>query len=308
VDDNGEPLLASPLLQLLLLQGAAHAAPDAREKSELQARPVTAPQAVGAALPVTQLSASAYEDLRRCPYRFFALRQLGLREAGELDEDVGKRDFGSWLHAVLRGFHEALQAAGELPRPERVRVMDEQARALLGRQRLDEGEFLPFLAGWPALRDGYLDWLDKHEATGARFAEAETDHEVELGAVKLVGRVDRIDRAADGAALVMDYKTESSQATRDRMKQPLEDTQLAFYAALLQEPALQAAYLNVSERGDVLPVPHTDVERARELLLQAIRDDLARISAGAPMPALGEGRACDYCGARGLCRKDFWSE
>ena len=134
------------------------------------------------------------------------------------------------------------------------------------------------------------------------------DHEVVLGPVKLVGRIDRIDRGADGRALVMDYKTESAQATRDRMKQPLEDTQLAFYAALLAEPALQAAYLNVSERGDVVPVPHTDVERARELLLAAIADDLARIEAGAAMPALGEGRACEYCGARGLCRRDFWSE
>jgi ATP-dependent helicase/nuclease subunit B len=307
VDDNGEPLLASPLVQLLLLQDRAHSAPDGRAPAELEAQAVTPPQAVGAQLPVTQLSASAYEDLRRCPYRFFALRQLGLREAGELDEDVGKRDFGSWLHAVLRGFHEAMQAAGGLAREERVRLMDEQARALLARQRLDEGEFLPFLAGWPALREGYLDWLERHEATGARFAEAERDHEVVLGPVKLVGRIDRIDRGADGRALVMDYKTESAQATRDRMKQPLEDTQLAFYAALLAEPALQAAYLNVSERGDVVPVPHTDVERARELLLAAIADDLARIEAGAAMPALGEGRACEYCGARGLCRRDFWS-
>jgi ATP-dependent helicase/nuclease subunit B len=25
------------------------------------------------------------------------------------------------------------------------------------------------------------------------------------------------------------------------------------------------------------------------------------------LPAIGEGSACDYCAARGLCRKDFWS-
>lgn len=189
-----------------------------------------------------------------------------------------------------------------------MRLMDEQARKLLRQHRLDEGEFLPFLAGWPDLRDGYLDWLDKHEATGTRFAEAERDHEVALDALQLKGRIDRVDRAADGTALVMDYKTESLQATRERMKQPLEDTQLAFYAALLGEEGLQAAYLNVSERGDVQAVEHTDVARARELLLAAIADDVARIGAGAPMPALGEGRACEFCGARGLCRRDFWSE
>jgi ATP-dependent helicase/nuclease subunit B len=25
------------------------------------------------------------------------------------------------------------------------------------------------------------------------------------------------------------------------------------------------------------------------------------------LPALGEGMACEYCAARGLCRKDFWA-
>ena len=34
---------------------------------------------------------------------------------------------------------------------------------------------------------------------------------------------------------------------------------------------------------------------------------MARIARGAALPALGEGKACDYCAARGLCRKDFWS-
>ena len=30
-----------------------------------------------------------------------------------------------------------------------------------------------------------------------------------------------------------------------------------------------------------------------------------RIAEGAPMPAMGEGKACEYCEARGLCRRDF---
>jgi ATP-dependent helicase/nuclease subunit B len=36
-------------------------------------------------------------------------------------------------------------------------------------------------------------------------------------------------------------------------------------------------------------------------------DDLARIEAGAPLAALGEGKVCDFCAARGLCRRDFWA-
>jgi ATP-dependent helicase/nuclease subunit B len=308
-DGNGEPLLPSPLVQLLQLRCAARPGSDARRPRWLKPAPCGKPQPVAAVLPVAQLSASAYDDLRRCPYRFFVMRQLGLREAEELDGEIGKRDFGTWLHAVLSGFHERLRGTGEPPGAGRVRLMDEAARAALEAERIDESEFLPFAASWPGVRDAYLAWFAKHEAAGAAFAHAESDHQVVLENVTLVGRIDRIDHAADGSAWVMDYKTESVTATRERMKQPLEDTQLAFYAALLgQDGKLQAAYLNISERGEVTAVPHAQVMQARVLMLDAIRDDLRRIAEGRPLQALGEGRACEFCAARGVCRRDFWSE
>ena len=36
------------------------------------------------------------------------------------------------------------------------------------------------------------------------------------------------------------------------------------------------------------------------------KGELARIRAGAALPALGEGGACTFCAARGLCRRDHW--
>jgi ATP-dependent helicase/nuclease subunit B len=33
---------------------------------------------------------------------------------------------------------------------------------------------------------------------------------------------------------------------------------------------------------------------------------MTRIAEGHSMAALGEGKACEFCAARGLCRKDFW--
>jgi len=33
----------------------------------------------------------------------------------------------------------------------------------------------------------------------------------------------------------------------------------------------------------------------------------ARVREGAALPALGEGVACDWCAARGLCRRDHWT-
>ena len=116
-----------------------------------------------------------------------------------------------------------------------------------------------------------------------------------------------MDHAADGQRRVIDYKTESLSRTRGRVKDAAEDVQLAFYAALLPDDTLLAAYLNVSEREGTQLVEQTDVTALRDRLLDGIQHDLARIADGAPLPALGEGSACDWCSARGLCRRDSWA-
>lgn len=306
-DAGGEALLPSPLVQLL---PAGPEAADPRPLRALPARPLVPPQPRGQALPLQRLSASAYEDLRRCPYRFFALRQLGLRGEDELDAELGKRDFGDWLHRVLRRFHDDPRADTAEPRAEREARLD--AAALAESQALAPEEFLPFQASWPRLRTHYLDWLAGHEATGARFAWAERDQAQPLGAVQLIGRIDRMDQVPDAAdpgacqALLIDYKSEPLETTRQRVKHPLEDTQLAFYAALLPDDTLQAAYLSLGER-ECRSVPQPEVVAARDALVQGLLYDLARINEGAALPALGQGAVCEHCDARGLCRKDFWS-
>lgn len=307
-DDSGEPVLPSPLVQSLLLDGlAAHEAADPRAARALVPQAVPRPRAQAPQLPVSQLSASAYEDLRRCPYRFFAMRQLGLQEVAEIDTDLDKRDFGTWLHAVLHRFHVALAEQGTSELDARRLLADRAAAEATRSLGLPDGEFLPFQAAWPQVREGYLSELARFEASeGARFDSGETDHEVQLGPVRLVGRIDRIDRLPDGRRMVMDYKTESESVTSARVKAPLEDTQLAFYAALLEDDSLRAAYVNVGERGETAFIEQTEVEPAREALVHGILDDLRRIGEGAPLQALGEGTVCEWCAARGLCRKDFW--
>jgi ATP-dependent helicase/nuclease subunit B len=131
-------------------------------------------------------------------------------------------------------------------------------------------------------------------------------HTQRLGDVKLIGRIDRTDRLPDGMSLVLDYKTESSAKTASRVREPLEDTQMAFYAALLPDDTLQGAYINVGERDGTKTYAQPELDDARDALIEGVLDDMARIADGAPMPALGEGSACDFCQARGLCRKDFW--
>jgi ATP-dependent helicase/nuclease subunit B len=156
------------------------------------------------------------------------------------------------------------------------------------------------------VRNGYLEWLTEHEATGAVFKQAESWQETPLGALTLVGKIDRMDRQADGSTLVMDYKTEPRATTAARIKDALEDTQLAFYAALLTDDTLAGAYVNVGEKEATRSYVQADIVDLRDQLIDSISSDMARIAQGAPMTAMGEGKACDFCAARGLCRKDFW--
>ena len=326
---------------------------DPRLLRRVEANPSLPPQptvALAAAQPsaqplrITSLSASSYSDLRTCPYRFFALRLLGLHPAPELDQELSKRDFGSWLHSVLADFHtqrKALaqdtqhkvmaqdtqrQTAGVNATPSDTALLDQSA----AKHRIPGSGFVPFAAAWPQVRDSYLAWLAQHEAEGWQFDQAELDrslahtvsdnaaHPAHQGtgdgtgqtSIQLKGRLDRVDRLSRGpeagTAYVMDYKTESTAASQAKTKTPAEDTQLAFYAALLGEDDLHAAYVNLAERA-CKTTAQDNVMAARDAVLQGITVDVQRIHAGHAMPALGEGKACDYCDARGLCRKDMWT-
>lgn len=314
--EGGEPLLPSALVQALQLEGLATDGADACTPRAVAPTPVVRPAIDASALQLQQLSSSAYDDLRQCPYRFFVRRLLRLQDDDELDGQVDKRDFGTWLHAVLQHFHEALAQDPGADAGQRATLMDAAAERAQHQLRLQPGDFLPYRSGWPELRKGYLDWLAQHETgLAARFEQAERHVRQRLPglAVELVGSLDRVDRlqpAGAGAAshLLIDYKTEGADKTSARVQPGSEDTQLAFYAALMPPGTqLRAAYVNVGERGATRLYEQAEVLAQREQLQQGIADDLQRIAGGTPLQALGEGSVCEWCNARGLCRRDFWT-
>ncbi|MGY8903367.1 MAG: PD-(D/E)XK nuclease family protein [Burkholderiales bacterium] len=313
VDAAGEAVPASPLVLSFLLAQAdaalAVATPDPRCQRLLPAIPTPRPQPNAAALLPRHLSASAYEDLRRCPYRFFALRQLGLIEVEEIDSALDKRDFGNWLHEVLALFHQTMQDAPLPPGLQRQQLLDSCATHAAQHMGLDEAEFLPFQSAWPKARDGYLAWLVEHEAQGHVFEAAESSREVLLENMSLRGQLDRIDRSAPadaGGLYLLDYKTESLDISRRRIKDGTENTQLLFYAALLPGHELRAAYINVGN-DKTITVEQEMLAEFSHLLVQGIAADMQAIASGDSLPALGESPTCDTCAARGLCRKDFWN-
>lgn len=318
VDATGEPLADSPLLQRLALDLASQGRPlapwpEARVPRSVPPQVLQRPQPVaGAALP-RSISASAVEALRDCPYRFFARHVLGLREDDELEAELEKRDFGDWLHRVLHRFHETRAVPGSLA--DETTRLHEVARQEQHAQGLADDEFLPFAASFARVVPRYLAWLHRRDAEGARWQAGERELRIRpdaLGGTELQGVIDRIDAVDGGAELeLIDYKTSSVDRLKARVKEPLEDTQLAFYAALLAPQAtspLRACYLPLDQSDEIKPVVHPQVQRSAVVLVRELGREFERLRAGASLPALGEGEVCEHCEARGLCRRDHWPD
>ena len=316
--DGAEPLAASPLVERLEIALATRGArlatwQDPRHEVSIAATPIamTAPAATER-LPA-RLSASACEALRACPYRFFALRMLPLHEADELGREVEKRDYGDWMHKVLDAFHRARGA------PESVEIevtrLHQIAQTTKVAQGLADAEFLPFAASFETIAPRYIAWLHARDAEGARWLDGEQQisHSPDtLGGTELHGIVDRIDSVERGSAIeLIDYKTGNAAALKEKVRQPLEDTQLAFYAALMRSRSalpLSAAYLALDGSKGLEEIVHDDVEASAVALVDGLAEDLRRLRAGLGLPALGAGATCEHCAARGICRRDHWAE
>jgi len=316
--DGADPLVDSPFVERLALALAERGQRfeswiDPRMELEVAPTPISrsAPTVSAERLP-KRLSASTFEALRDCPYRFYAQSVLGLRAADELDAEVEKRDYGQWLHEVLHEFH--------LGRAPGATVDEDGARlhaagvASLESQGLDEADFLPFSASFAVLVPRYVEWLHKREAGGAAWSRGEVDLRAApeaLGGVVLQGRVDRIDVVDGGRGLeLIDYKTGSASQLKKRVVDRFEDTQLAFYASLVgaeSELPLRAFYLAMDATRGLEVHEHHDVAASAAALVEGVAIDLRRLRDGAGLPPLGEGSACEYCEARGVCRRDHWA-
>jgi len=314
-EQNGEARLLSPFLQILrdehqlehgddLVEAALPgylAAEDSRTVAlPPAARPAPAVPAV--ALPET-ISVSAYNSLVACPYQFHARHILRLNELDEVQEAIEKRDYGERVHDILHRFHERYPLVSGRPRDEMetaLRQISEQVFADLLRQ---DFEARAWLARWYKSLPAYLEWQTGNESQGWRYAAAESVLDIRLDGISLRGRIDRIDRKQE-ARLVFDYKTQSEQVLRNKMKGPGEDVQLACYAYAQQ--ASEAAFVSI-ENGKVKTIaPPQDVVQLSRLNVERLESVMSRIRAGAALPANGIEQACVYCEMRGVCRKGNW--
>jgi ATP-dependent helicase/nuclease subunit B len=288
---------------------------DPRVDRQIEATPIRMPAPSASQLLPTRLSASACEALRACPYRFFALNMLRLREVDELEREIEKRDYGTWLHEVLLEFHSQRERPSALETE--IEILMRMAATSQAAQDIADADFLPFAASFAVFAPRYIAWLHKRDREGAQWLRGETAVSLALekiDGIELHGIIDRADEimTSSGRAMeLIDYKTGSSQTLKAKVKEPLEDTQLAFYAALMRPQTdlpLKASYLALDGSKGIDSIIHPNVETSAAVLVDGLVDDLRRLRAGAGLPALGEGSTCSYCAARGVCRRDHWSE
>lgn len=332
--EDGQPLTAATLVQRVLpagifgesAQSDSHNQEtwDAERPNRVLAPAPTQPSAPRPAqqLPVAQLSASGYQKLRNCPYQFYALQLLKLREQDELESKPTRRDYGNWLHAVLLEFHTERAAHAhsgfDADRKLLEHCAHNQAKAY------DAAAVFLWMVRWPKVAEAYLKWLHTYEQDGGRFVQAEVSmRHLLMPGLMLQGRIDRLDQQCDAPVLI-DYKTERREYTDKRVSDALEDVQLPFYALLVDgeitapgtrtrsvsnADRARAFYLSLDEReADVQTFSVNDLAQEKEMLRQGIVSDVTRLHAGAIARPIGQAQACTYCAAIGLCRKPFWTD
>ncbi|BBJ23212.1 PD-(D/E)XK nuclease family protein [Candidatus Nitrotoga sp. AM1P] len=267
-----------------------------------------APVALQGLIP-KRISASGYNSLVACPYQFYARHILHLNEMDEVREDVEKRDYGEWVHDILRRFHEQYQVLGNHLRTDLdaalLRISIEIFAPAVQRDYLARA----WLLRWQQAIPEYLETQLKNEAEGWRYQRGEVPFELPLTADLLMhGRLDRVDVQAKGgsAVRVLDYKMMDAARLRNKLKEAGEDVQLACYAYVYE--AEEAAFISIEKDKVIAVAPPQDVAELAQANIARLLEVFAQMRSGAALPAHGADEACQYCEMRGLCRKSEWNE
>jgi len=256
-----------------------------------------------------KISPSGYNALVACPYQFYARHVLHLNELDEVREDLDKRDYGTWVHAVLQRFHEQIPQLAQHDKNEAEevlrRISDEVFAEALAHDYLAQA----WLLRWQTLIPAYLDWQLENEAAGWRYQGSEVPFEIEVAENLLLrGRLDRVDVYLDDPEnlAVIDYKTQSIQILKNKLKEPGEDVQLACYAHV--QAAGAASFVSLEDDTVLAVSPTEDISDLAQLNIERLQTVFVQIREGAGLPAHGAEKICAYCEMRGLCRRGEWEQ
>jgi ATP-dependent helicase/nuclease subunit B len=290
-------------------------------RAEAVPEELTAPQRTIPAAPVApenlipqRISVSGYSSLVACPYRFFARHVLGLGEMDEVNEEMGKNDYGALVHRVLERFHARYPVLTGMAEDQALSALQDCVAEVFASAVEDNFLATGWRLRWEKRLSAYLDWQRENEALGWRWAQVEKRVSRLLpldvgGEIELYGRIDRIDRRelkseTEVGVSLLDYKTQTAKLIRDRLP---DDIQLPVYA-LLHGHAEQAAYVALDDERVVTVSAGSEegeLDTAAKAQGQRLRSAFSAMHAGAQLPAHGVDSVCQWCEMIGLCRKTY---
>jgi len=325
VGTTGEPRQPSPWLQRLYVRHPELL----KDKLEVpttsyEAMPISQPKPSlpGDFVKPTSISPSAYRALRECPYRYYVTRLLGLKERSGLEAEVDLSLVGKTLHAALYDFYHGLktQALENDNIYERTKLLKQRLYAISHKHFKPllevDGRWLAAWIEWETLIPSWIDWHIQREQSGWVFHDGEKqvsfDLQTRFGDIRVSGFVDRLDIHPQEGVEVIDYKFSSKNSITKKKNNLQDDPQLVIYAKAVNEhdmvnrqPTTTASWISVKEDDSRVEVDDLQSEM-KELPAQMIAD-IESLWGGSPMAASAPDSICQYCQARGICRKGMWS-
>jgi ATP-dependent helicase/nuclease subunit B len=287
------------------------------------------------------MSPSAYKALRDCPYKYYVRSLLGLRKLKGFEEGFDASLAGQTLHKILRNFYHAMKSeAQKTSSPmttdlELRRAWMQDQLTLISEQvfkRLIEGDarVLGVLRDWQKQIPSFIHWQLEREAQGWQFHDAEvkvgfdllfTDVDGNERHIRIEGYADRFDVNIHEpkAASVIDYKNQNLTKVEWRSEAVLDDPQLLIYARASNESkkifgrvvnaaewvALKADVKKEGDEAERTVAIETMPELMQEFS-EKITEDVQSLWSGKPLKAFAPDSVCQYCEARGICRKGMW--
>jgi len=273
----------------------AIAAPDADAGARIEARlaaaatteaasrapgPISNPAVVDSLAAVPAYGGTTLEEFDLCSYRWFAGHEL---DPQPLDPAPDPLVQGGLMHAALDRLYRERPGGDPLPRPGSLDAWTarglELVAAIAAERELGEHpaeraivrrveRLLARFLAEESRREtaGFEPWL--LEATFGEHEDSERPV-LEIDGWGLHGAIDRVDRAPDGRALVLDYKLAGSVTPRDKLEEKAK-LQLQLYLIAVAEH-----WGGEPVGGLYHPLRGTSVRRPRGAVLDEAAEDLA---------------------------------